>query len=101
MIWTMRYRQPKGLGIVQLETLYDNQADAEALGRKYVAEQPSPAYRFISVERSIVASDVAEKRALKAEAKPDDPTRGDLRPKAVPAPKAKSAAPATEGRIGG
>ena len=59
MIWTLRYKKPQGVAIVQIETARDSEDDARALGQRLVESMPGPAYRYISVERWLVATDIA------------------------------------------
>jgi hypothetical protein len=97
MLWTLRFRQPMGVKMVALETETDTLAEAEELGRWYVQQQGGPGFRYIGVERWVVAR-TADMRPPKAapvdEASEDEEAPTPARPRT---PRA-SAVPA--GRIG-
>jgi len=57
--WELRYRSPRTLDNVQIETYTDNEAEAKELADAYLATLNSPAIRFVYVRQIIVARSCA------------------------------------------
>jgi hypothetical protein len=55
MLWELRYRSPRAVDNVQIETIGETEEEAKALAEAYLATLSSPAIRFIYVRRIVVA----------------------------------------------
>jgi hypothetical protein len=109
--WELRYRAPRSIDNVQIETFTDNEAEAKALADAYLATLASPSIRFVYVRRIVVArsadyADVAAKfkPATKGNGEVPAPPAAPRAPKPSASARAKAAdkpaAPATAPRVG-
>lgn len=120
--WELRYRGPRSVDNVQIETFTDDEAEAKALADAYLASLAAPSIRFVYLRQIVVArsADFPEIAKVwkgqparhKADATTDDdgperfpPMSGELQG-ATPAPRSESSAEGERGgrrpgRIGG
>ena len=56
--WELRYRAPRSVDDVQIETFTEEEAEAKALADAYLATLASPSIRFVRLRKLVVARSV-------------------------------------------
>lgn len=97
--WELRFRTPRTLDNVQIQTLTESEDEAKALSEAYIRSLASPSNRFVAVRRIIVAksTDFPEVLAIygptaAAGKKGDRPATGDPEDKSEVGPVQRAAA---------
>jgi hypothetical protein len=55
MLWELRYRSPRTIDNVQIETIGETEEEAKALADAYLQSLGTPSVRFVYVRRIVVA----------------------------------------------
>lgn len=55
VVWELRYRSPRTIDNVQIETFTESEEEAKALADRHLATLASPSIRFVALRRIVVA----------------------------------------------